>query len=471
MTVENLVQDIKDIKLDDLILWSENPREPFGDGSSNNAIIEMALIDKNNKWKLQKLHHEMGGYYDKSELPIVIEDEKKSGKYIVYDGNRRIILIKYLQNKSAFTDLNFSNDLKNIEAPTYIANLKEIPCNVCNTETAISSVERKHIDSGTWGALEREYFLAQHKKNKTGDGSEEKISNFLQFEEETNLISQNKKLNQRFVKEEVLTDGNLKSIGLEFRDDGLHSIYDNDSDTKIVIAEIAKAINEGEISTRKRRVNGKETLADRLVEINPDLKDKIKPIEEKQGSEENKKKLKKATDVKIGRITPVSKEPKIRMFPSPLNLKGKCIVNNLYGDILEIDKLKHQGKCSTDFPRILRFSLRLLVESAAQTCNLGDGKFDAYIEECFADARSKILDEDEPSLSYNDIKTHEDLNKLLRAGGHYNEENNSKESGKMIEATHIGAHPYSDSASYGKAHAMSIIVGAMLQISHGEDKP
>jgi len=37
----------------------------------------------------------MGSHYDFSELPTVVF---KNNKYIIYDGNRRIAVLKYLQN-------------------------------------------------------------------------------------------------------------------------------------------------------------------------------------------------------------------------------------------------------------------------------------------------------------------------------------------------------------------------------------
>lgn len=83
-------QKIRDIPLDSLILWTENPRDPMPGAQTNEEIIRHAL-DNESTWRLRRLSKEMGEEFDKSELPTVV---KKPGTahYIVFDGNRRVIL-------------------------------------------------------------------------------------------------------------------------------------------------------------------------------------------------------------------------------------------------------------------------------------------------------------------------------------------------------------------------------------------
>jgi hypothetical protein len=88
-------QKIQNIKISELNLWTENPREPIDINSTDFDIISRAVNDQKNKWDLQGLINKMGKFYDFSELPTIVEINKK---YIVYDGNRRIAVLKYLQN-------------------------------------------------------------------------------------------------------------------------------------------------------------------------------------------------------------------------------------------------------------------------------------------------------------------------------------------------------------------------------------
>ncbi len=284
MILENPVQNIETIKLDDLILWSENPREPIGEGYSNDDIIEMAVIDENKKWRLKKLLTDMGSFYYESDLPTVVE---RDGKYIVYDGNRRIVLIKFLKNPAAFPDIH--NILEEHEIPEDIKNISELPCNVCNKETALYIVCKKHVGTASWGAVERDIFNYKHM------GEEE--SDFLIFDEATGLIDKNKKLNQGFVKTEVLTEANMNAIGFSFKGKKLQSVYDNEY-AKIVLHCLATAIKETKITTRERLDFKKgETLKTRLEKEVSRLKGQLKTL---NGNEND---LSECEDVYIGKIT------------------------------------------------------------------------------------------------------------------------------------------------------------------------
>ena len=72
-----------------------------------------------------------------------------SDKPIVYDGNRRIAILKYLQNLNC--SFKLEGKLLLSKRPENLKNTTEIMCNVCNKETALKNIERKHINSGSWG--------------------------------------------------------------------------------------------------------------------------------------------------------------------------------------------------------------------------------------------------------------------------------------------------------------------------------
>lgn len=84
-------QEVTPLKLEDLVLWTENPRDPIDAAATDQDIVDRALKDKRSKWKLPKLAKEMGNHYDYSELPTVVYHGKKP---VVYDGNRRIFLVR-----------------------------------------------------------------------------------------------------------------------------------------------------------------------------------------------------------------------------------------------------------------------------------------------------------------------------------------------------------------------------------------
>ena len=84
-------QTIKYIAISDLVLWTENPRDPIDVNATDQDVVNRAILDQNAKWNLKRLAKEMGDFYDFSELPTVVYIKNKP---VVYDGNRRIILAK-----------------------------------------------------------------------------------------------------------------------------------------------------------------------------------------------------------------------------------------------------------------------------------------------------------------------------------------------------------------------------------------
>lgn len=92
------MQEIQNIRIKDLVLWTENPRDPIDPMADDQDVVNRAISDPYSKWELNKLAKEMGDYYDYSELPIVVY---KNDRPIVYDGNRSVVArhIKTLQEK------------------------------------------------------------------------------------------------------------------------------------------------------------------------------------------------------------------------------------------------------------------------------------------------------------------------------------------------------------------------------------
>ncbi len=59
-------QEVKYIKLQDLVLWTENPRDPIDENASDQDIVDAALGDRSSKWKLDKLAESMGDTFDQA---------------------------------------------------------------------------------------------------------------------------------------------------------------------------------------------------------------------------------------------------------------------------------------------------------------------------------------------------------------------------------------------------------------------
>ena len=66
------VQKIQNIKVNDLCLWTENPRDPIDTNATDLDIIKHAIDENPKAWNLDKLVTEMGAHYDLSELPTVV---------------------------------------------------------------------------------------------------------------------------------------------------------------------------------------------------------------------------------------------------------------------------------------------------------------------------------------------------------------------------------------------------------------
>lgn len=411
-------QEIINIKIEDLILWTENPRDPISSDATDQDIADKAFEDVDGRWNLKKLMADMGEYYDYSELPIVVFDK---GKPVVYDGNRRILLGK-IKKGLVTVPLGFELDVTKI--PLFP---DELPCNVCSQEIALKSVCRKHSDIGSWDVLGRDMFMHKY--------MHEPKSTFLIVDEYTGFISKNPNLNKRFVKDEVFTDSVLEQLGFKAEGGVLKSNLSVDGQ-KRVLEDLEEKINNKTISTRKNRYNVREALDEASKRLIDSSKDK--PFVDVSAFHITKH---SAEITKTPRRTKRTQKKDLVLFGDVIELKAGN-VNDLYRDILSVAEyyLDNKDKLSNKFPALLRMSLRLLVETAAAE---DKKKIDKYIDAYFESGKALLSKDEKTTLSNNSV-TQASLSQLLNTG----------------------AHNYSDSLSYDKAYAMSLIVGKMLSISH-----
>lgn len=410
-------QEVKIISLADLVLWTENPRDPVKSTATDQEVVNKAIADDGAKWNLSKLAKEMGNYYDFSELPTVVIHRNKP---VVYDGNRRVILGKIKHGLVSVDD--FDAD----EIPEFPV---DIPCNVCTKDIALQNVYRKHAETGSWLPLERDIFLHKHlRKEKTP---------FLIIEESTGFISAAPHLNQRFVKEEIFNEETLKKLGITLNGNHLLSKH-SPAETISIFEDISRKIQSKTISTRHNR--GK------VIDV-------LDPSQQ-QLIAEHSRRAPHQVDLKTGSFTyspkptPAKKTRRTKsvtqdIFGGALYLRIGG-VSNLYRDIVDLHSfyLSKQKSLSIAFPSLIRMALRLLSEAAAKDCNQS---MEQYIKSRFSAAK-KTLDQDSKTTLAN---------------------NNVSES-SIIQLLHTGAHNYSASANLEQTLAVSLIMGAILTASHGK---
>lgn len=430
-------QKVKEIAIKKLVLWTENPRDPISPDGTDMDVALRAFKDGEDKWRLKKLAKEMGSRYDFSELPTVVY---KGGKPIVYDGNRRVLLAKILLGyfKSKKISLRHSIDIP-----------KKIPCNVTTEKIALEHVERKHLDASTWLPLERDIFAFKYR------GAVKSI--FQYVDEAFGIITAEPELNQRFVKDEVLTSNNLLLLGIVIDEDGIKSPYSLD-ELQSIMSDIVRAVKDKAITTREYRGQLLKVMSSDIVELIKCKKDcnknHFKPpnsgterhmpemMEESSGSQKMRK----------PRVTPRQPPQQGMIFGKTLVLK-EGDVNDLYRDVAKIysNYSRNPQEYSDGFIAIVRMALRLLCETA----RAHDEELKSYIGRHFESAKESLSKDDENTLFSNGV----DKDMLVA---------NEWGLKKIVALLQTGAHDYSASRDESIMLAMSIIIGAILTQSHGK---
>lgn len=423
-------QHITPIKVSALQLWTENPRDPIDTQATDADIIKRAIDDNPKAWNLDKLVAEMGVHYDLSELPTVVYIDDKP---VVYDGNRRVAVLKYLQSPQLYTEV--SGRLPLGYEPQELKDLKEIPCNVCDEETALTNIERKHSTNGSWGQLERDYFAYKHR------GKDKSL--FVRLNEQTGgYIANHKSMNKLFVKDEVLNAKNLREIGFLVSDTGeIETPYSAEEGLQL-LENIRSLIENKKISTRNNRGLLKQPLVTEFSDTplkSATDNNSLEPLNIESVQDEP------TDDTLKQRKTPRTKKKAPTFFLDNMPSLTNGEVNDIYRDILSLHDYYIQEKdtLSTTFPALIRMSLRLLVESAANS----DG-INTYISNNYVDAKKTLTQDQKTTLSNNSVDSDQKLIQLLQSG----------------------AHNYTNSANFEQTTAMSIIIGAIVSKTHQKNK-
>ena len=416
---EQADQKVEYIPVKDLVLWTENPRDPISAKNRNVSVIKRAIDDVDKKWQLKKLAKEMGMRYDCSELPTVVY---KNGIPVVYDGNRRVIIAMLrLGIYPEFKDCKFKMPL----CPN------NLPCNVTSKEIALESVWRKHADTGSWDPIARDIF-----RNKFWNQPK---SVFLQLNEMLGgVIARTSSLNQRFVGEEVLTNPRLKNIGIKIENGSVSSRHDA-MNTRKLLDGVFELITDKKLSTRNdRNTPLSQILPSELKAIvSADKSEDYQKVEISSSGASAQVTLNDGGSVRLPRRV---KSPQIPIFGGKLGLEAGEPAN-LYRDIVALyehyEKNKHV--LSDRFPALIRMALRLQCELIAKCAN--SKEFGELVKNEYDMAKQMLSQQEKTFLSTNNV-TKDNIVGLL----------------------HTGAHNYEASYNLPQTIAMSLIVAGLLKL-------
>ena len=272
-------------------------------------------------------------------------------------------------------------------------------------------------------------------------------STFLKFDEATNgFISKNPIMNQGFVKNEVLSESILSEMGIKLQN-GILMTRHSDEEVNILLNDLLEKIRNKTISTRSEYRGKPIGLLDKrtqdIITSNSDKEyhsytSPIVPTPENSDLPSNNQNETRR------RKTRISKGKRQVFFGEKLYLKSGD-VNNLYSDLISLYEYveNNENSYSPNIYSIFRMGLRLLCETAAKDMGFTDIK--DYIDKYFQTAK-KTLDQDVSTfLSCLNVKQN-----------------------SLPQLLHVGAHTYSTAGFKEQAIGISIILGAMLKISHGK---
>jgi hypothetical protein len=410
----------KSIKVSEINLDQENPRIPPVTGQRQ--AIQSVLTDQGEK--IANLASDIYGYgLNPSSRLIVFKEESR---YVDGDGNRRLTAIKILETPSLAD--SFPRIKKRIDAilkkegkvPT------EVHCIIFeNREAARHWISINHGGEQegrgqiTWSAEQKDRFEHKHSIGLEA----------LDLLKHKKLITEDDRLNiNKTTLDRLLNFKEVKSR-LSISYNGKHfSFGDLENLNKTVLELRNKKVDEVYTASK-----GKIFL-DKIFSSQAPNIGKINDCASSKNTG--------GTDVSSIPRSRRIKQSELLAFGGALPLKLGH-VNNLYRDIEYIYNyyLAHKADLSADFIVIFRMSIRFLAETASNDVNLS---LKDYLLNNFDLAKSKLN---------KNIKT------LLS--------NQSVEKNKIVQLFQTGAHNYANSKNEEQAIAMSIILGAILKLTHG----
>lgn len=404
------------IKVTDLHLDQENPR--FLPVNSQREAIDAMLADQGEKIATLALDVFQNGLNPSAKLIIF----KEGAHFVDGDGNRRLTALKILETP-ALADA-FPKIRKRIDAILKRPGLvpTEVGCVVFSDRNAARhwiSINHGGEQEGrgqiTWNPEQKDRF-----ERKPSIGLEA-----LDLLTHKGLITTaDKSQVNKSTLDRLLNYKEVKS-DLSISKEGDHFTFGNvDHLRKVVLSLRGKAVDEVYTATK-----GKKFVQEAITSLGTaSAAASVHPLDEGGDQGSRSRRIKK---------------PGLPVFGRKLSLKLGH-VNNLYRDVESLHDFyqTEKSRLSADFIVIIRMSLRMLAETAAKDMKK---ELKDYLTEHF-DSAKKSLDQNAKTTLSN--------------------QNVSKDS--IIKLFQTGAHDYHNSRNEEQALALSIILGAMLTLSHGK---
>jgi|GEM_PF-2506871 len=417
----------KTIEVNLIKLDLENPRFPPVD--SEREAIKSMLEGKSGE-QITKLADDI---YQNGVNPsvrvILFKDGKNASRFVDGDGNRRLTALKILETPS----LADSNPKVRKKINSILKKSGSVP-------TAVSCVVFKNREAA------RHWILVNHDGAQEGRGQinwdaeqknrfEGKSSIGLQA---LDLLSHRGLLNEEDKKQinkstldRLLSYKDVKSK-LSISKKGEHFSFGNIGNLKSAVLNLrSKAVDEVYTAAKGKQFVDASIISQQAGTQKGDADDNTNP-----GGDAD------TTSSKANRSRRTQK-PGLPVFGGKLSLKSGH-VNNLYRDIESLYDfyLKDKKALSADFIVLFRMSLRLLAETASKEAKKD---LQAFLKENFDQAKKALSQDAKTSLS-----------------------NQSVSKDTAVKLFHTGAHDYTNSRNEEQALAMSVILGAILNITHGK---
>lgn len=329
----------KPIKIANLLLNVDNPRF---DTTANQREAVGTIISELSKKMMVLIQSIIVDGLNPSELTMVTST-KKTGKYKVLEGNRRIAALKLIHNPNMFKDKykSFTNGLKKILRNYHGNKINEVDCVIfTNEEEANRWIKLKHTGENngkgvvSWDAQQVGRFDARV-------GGKESVGlqaiNFLKNFDDKDI---NEKLQKTPITsfERLLTDRYIQSVlGLEINNGLL--------ETNLVREEITKGLLKivGDLASKKIKVKDIYTKDDRRNYVSS-FKEKDVPNPRKLA--ENTWYLNSPYKRKSKPKKKAKPQPTERVYLIPPNCMldvDETKANKIYRELrnLEVEKFKH----------------------------------------------------------------------------------------------------------------------------------
>ncbi|MFC4096399.1 hypothetical protein [Euzebyella saccharophila] len=354
---------IKDIKVSNLLLSTENPRFEM----VSNQREALSVMIEEQKAKLEKLgQHILKNGTNPSDIPIVTPNKSDRGKFDVLEGNRRVTTLKLLNNPNLINEKHKSTFKKfKSYSDTFAQNpIDEIPCVIFkNEDDAYKWIKLKHtgenegVGTVTWDAQQKDRF---EERNEGKSSYALQVIDFLKKDKDFDA-SLKKKLPKvpSSSLQRLIGDPDIrKVVGLKVRDGKLTSQLTPDEIkkplTKIIKDLTSKDFKVKEIYSKSDRLNYIETFKPTDIPDNTASVGQWEIITSTPPKNTSKKSKKKGKRLSTDRNTIIPKSCVI-----PINQPR---INKIYRELKDLDLRYFENAGSILFRVFIELSIDTYIE-------------------------------------------------------------------------------------------------------------